>query len=94
MHDKMLHLSDGARVRMGRSCIKYFKVLYGVVVWYAPSKNAGISMERMLKGRNVRSLGMQKGVSSGAGWRRRRMKVKKKQISTLLCIQSEIRSEF
>ena len=26
-HDKILHLSDGARRTMGRACIKYFKVL-------------------------------------------------------------------
>ena len=58
-HERMLHLSDGARIRMGRSCIKYFTVLYGVVVCYAPSKNAEIGIERMMKGRNVRSLGMQ-----------------------------------
>ena len=74
----MLHLSDKARIRMGRSCIKYFKVLYGVVECYAPSKNAGISTERKMKGRNVRSLGMQMGVSSGAGWRRRRTKDKRR----------------
>ena len=70
-HDRMLHLSDKARIRMGRSCIKYFKVLYGVIICYAPSKNAGRVIERMMKGSNVNLLERQTGVSYRMGRRRR-----------------------
>ena len=41
-YDKMLYLKDGARLRMGMSCIKYFKVIYGIILGFAPSKNAGV----------------------------------------------------
>ena len=67
----MLHLSDKARIRMGRSCIKYFQVLYGVIICYAPSKNAGRVIERMMKGSNVNLLERQIGVSYRMGRRRR-----------------------
>ena len=42
--DRMLHLDDGARVRMGRVCLKHFKVLYGILPCLAPTKILGLAL--------------------------------------------------
>ena len=52
-YDKMLHLNNGARLRMGMFCIKYFQVIYGVIVCYAPSEKAGLELERRIAGKPI-----------------------------------------
>ena len=65
--DKMLFLKDGARLRMGMSCIKYFKVIYGIIVYYAPSKNTGLELERRIAGKPInKKVGVKR-------WRKRKL---------------------
>ena len=42
----MLHLNNHLRLKMGKSCVSYFKVLYGIIPCRAPSKNAGLQLEK------------------------------------------------
>ena len=50
----MLHLDDSARLGMGQSCVvKYFKVIFGLIICQAPSKNAGIELEKRINGAEV-----------------------------------------
>ena len=43
--NRRLHLSDATRLRMGRTCVGYFKALYGVTPCRAGSKEEGIRLE-------------------------------------------------
>ena len=51
--DEMVHLDDGSRLRMGKSTITYFEVLYQIIKCRASSKIAGLVM-RGGKGRKGR----------------------------------------
>ena len=44
--EEIVHLDDGSRLRMGKSTITYFKVLYQIIKCRASSKIAGLEIER------------------------------------------------
>ena len=42
----MLHLDDSVRIRMGKTCIGYFKAIYRITKCKAKSKNEGLMLLR------------------------------------------------
>ena len=44
--EDQLHLSDEARLRMGRCCVEYFKALYGITPCLATSKEEGMKKRK------------------------------------------------
>ena len=52
--DERVHLDDGSRLRMGKSTITYFKVLYQIIKCRASSKLAGLEIERREREGSVR----------------------------------------
>ena len=44
--EDQLHLSNEARLRMGRCCVEYFKALYGITPCLAASKEEGMKKRK------------------------------------------------
>ena len=42
----MLHLEDIARIRMGKTCVGYYKAIYRITECRARSKNEGLKLSR------------------------------------------------
>ena len=42
----MLHLEDNARIRMGKTCVGYYKAIYRITECRARSKNEGLKLSR------------------------------------------------
>lgn len=47
--EDMLHLCDGARLRMGKACINYFLALYSMTQSYAASKPRALALDKKIK---------------------------------------------
>ena len=48
-HKDMLHLEDNASIRMGKTCVEYFKEIYRITEYRTWSKKEGLKHSREVR---------------------------------------------
>ena len=61
--EKMLHFNDYLRLKMGRACIKYFRILYGLDTSYGNNKAEGTAILKKLKSEHIHQKRLRSSIS-------------------------------